>query len=425
MAKTLPAQPHIDWLKKAAKQQLDELRARDPAAKLHQAQLAVARDYGFASWRALKAHVDARSLDGQIIAAAKEGRADELDALLAQHPAKIAITGSQWNRPLLHIAAGEGRVDCIDVLLRRGFDIATRDRLDNATALHWAAQYGTVDVVKRLVEAGADIDGEGDAHEIGVIGWATCFRNVRQEAADYLLKQGAKPTIFSAVALNRADLVRALVQQDPRLVRTRKMSRFEHYRTPLHFAVLKNRPEMVKLLLELGADASEKDGRGYTPLSLVTPKSNQTIAAMLIAAGASPSERRTNRFELVVPILSVTDMRASLDYYVEKLGFEKKWEWGEPADFACVARDEVELFLSLGAQRVATGSWISIFVQDVDALYDDYKKRGAIIRKPPTEYPWGMREMNVEDLDGHHFRLGTDGGTENRTYNYEKEDETV
>jgi hypothetical protein len=49
MPKTLPAHPHIDWLKKTAKQQLDEMRARDPAAKLHQAQLAVARDYGFPS----------------------------------------------------------------------------------------------------------------------------------------------------------------------------------------------------------------------------------------------------------------------------------------------------------------------------------------------------------------------------------------
>jgi ankyrin repeat protein/catechol 2,3-dioxygenase-like lactoylglutathione lyase family enzyme len=425
MPKALPAQPHIDWLKKTAKQQLDELRTRDPAAKLHQAQLAVARDYGFPSWRALKAHVDAQSIDGRIIAAAKDGRADELDALLARHPDKLVITGSQWNRPLLHIAAGEGHLACVNVLLRRGFDIATRDRLDNATALHWAAQYGTVDVVTRLVEAGADIDGEGDAHEIGVIGWATCFRNVRREAADYLLSRGAKPTIFSAVALNRADLVRALVQQDGKLLRAAKMSRFEHYRTPLHFAVLKNRPEMVKLLLELGAEATGKDGRGYTPLSLVTPKSNQTIAAMLIAAGASPNERHTNRFELAVPILSVTDMRASLDYYVDKLGFKKKWEWGDPPDFACVARDEVELFLSLGTQRVAAGSWISIFVQDVDALYEDYKQRGAIIREPPTEYPWGMREMNVEDLDGHRFRLGTDGGTENRTYNYEKENEAV
>ncbi|MEN3385684.1 MAG: hypothetical protein V7608_5728, partial [Hyphomicrobiales bacterium] len=101
MPKALPAQPHIDWLKKTAKQQLDELRTRDPAAKLHQAQLAVARDYGFPSWRALKAHVDAQSIDGRIIAAAKDGRADELDALLARHPDKLVITGSQWNRPLL------------------------------------------------------------------------------------------------------------------------------------------------------------------------------------------------------------------------------------------------------------------------------------------------------------------------------------
>ena len=114
MPKTLPAHPHIDWLKKTAKQQLDDMRAGDPAAKLHQAQLAVARDYGFPSWRALKAHVDAASLDGQIIAATAEGRAGDLDELLAQHPRKIAITGSDWNRPLLHIAAGKGHLDCVE-----------------------------------------------------------------------------------------------------------------------------------------------------------------------------------------------------------------------------------------------------------------------------------------------------------------------
>src|SRR5262249_17655290 len=70
------------------------LRARDASAKLHQAQLAVANDYGFPSWRALKARVDALSLDGQIMAAAKEGRARDLDALLAQHPRKITMTAA-------------------------------------------------------------------------------------------------------------------------------------------------------------------------------------------------------------------------------------------------------------------------------------------------------------------------------------------
>ena len=187
MPKTLPAHPHIDWLKKTAKQQLDELRARDPSARLHQAQLAVARDYGFASWRALKAHVDAPSIDGRIIAAAKQGRADDLDALLARHPRKIEITGGDLDRPLLHIAAGEGHLDCVNVLLRRGFDVERRDRGDNATALHWAAQFGKLAVVERLIEAGTDIDGESDLHQVGVIGWATCFKHVRHEVADCLL----------------------------------------------------------------------------------------------------------------------------------------------------------------------------------------------------------------------------------------------
>lgn len=414
MPKALPPQPHIDWLKKAAKQQLAALRRHDASAKLHQAQLAVANEYGFPSWRALKARVDILSLDGQIIAAAKEGRAHDLDRLLTEHPRKIAITGSQWNRPLLHIAAAEGHLDCVNALLRRGFDIATRDTFDNATALDWAAQFGTVEVIKRLLDAGADVDGEGDEHQIGVIGWATCFKHVRTEAANYLLARGAKPTIFSAISLNRTDLVRKLVADDPRLLRVRKMSRFEHHRTPLHLAVLKNYPQMVKLLLELGADASAKDSRGYTPLSLATAKTNSDIAAALIAAGADPNERSANRFEHVVPILAVKNLAASIAYYVDKLGFEKKWEWGDPPDFASVGREEVELFLSLNSQG-GPGMWMSIFVQDIDALYEAYKKTGAIIRKPPADYPWGVREMTVEDLDGHCLRMGGDGGGENRS----------
>lgn len=413
MPKALPPNPHIDWLRKTAKERLAELRAQDASAKLHQAQLAIANDYGFASWRALKARVDALSLDGQIIAAAKDGRADDLDRLLTQHPRMITVTGSSWSRPLLHIAAGEGHLDCVNVLLRHGFDISTRDRFDTATALHWAAQFGSVEVVARLIEAGADVDGEGDAHQIGVIGWATCFKQVRKEAADYLLGHGAKPTIFSAVALNRADLVRKLVAEDPTLLRTRKMSRFEHYRTPLNLAVLKNRAQMVGLLLELGADAAAKDSRGYTPLGLATARTNAAIATTLIAAGANPKEQNVNRFELVVPILVVSDMPASIDYYVNRLGFERKWEWGDPPDFACVARDQVELFLSQTVKSVPA-SWISIFVQDIDALYETYQRSGAIIREPPADYPWGLREMTVEDPDGNRMRMGGDGGGEYR-----------
>jgi uncharacterized glyoxalase superfamily protein PhnB len=52
--------------------------------------------------------------------------------------------------------------------------------------------------------------------------------------------------------------------------------------------------------------------------------------------------------------------------------------------------------------------WISIFVEDVDNLYEEYKQSGAAICEPPTNYPWSMREMLVEDLDGHRLRMGSE-----------------
>ena len=406
MTKALPPRPDIEWLKKAAKEQLAELRASDPDAKLHQAQLAIAQDYGFKSWRALKTHVDALSLDGQIIAAASKGNADELARLLAEHPAKLGITGGRWNVPLLHVAADAGQLDCVALLLQRGFDVNKRDRLDRASALHWAAQGGHLDVVKHLIDAGADIDGKGDEHEMNAIGWAACFQQVRQEVAEFLLSRGAEPTIFAAIALGRADLVRRLVEGNSQLV-SRQMSRFEHRRMPLHFAVLKNRPDMVELLLELGADPAAKGDRGNTPLNYATSKTDKAIAARLIAAGANPREQGLNRFESCVPILSVKNVSNSIAYYVDKLGFEKEWDWGTPPTFGCVFRDTVRIFLSQNTQG-APGTWISIFVHDVDALHDDYVRRGAIIRQPPTNFPWGVREMNVEDPDGHQLRMGSE-----------------
>jgi ankyrin repeat protein len=413
MAKTLPDKPNLDWLKKAAKERLAILRAQDPSARLHQGQLEIARDYGFANWRALKAHVDSRSVDGQVIAATLAGDVAALGRLLETYPRKLALTGGPWNAPLLHLAAERGHLECVGLLLRQGFEVGTRDRTDKATALHWAASGGHLAVGKRLLAAGADVDGEGDAHDLGVIGWATCFRTVHRDFAEFLLARGAKPTILSSVALGRADLVQKLVELDPSRLGSMRMSRFDHHRTALHLAVLKNQPSMVRLLVDLGADPCARDSRGYAPIDFVTPESDPAIAEILLAAGAETPMRRANRFERLVPVLKVGSLAAALDYYVDKLGFRKRFEWGSPATFASVSRDDVEIFLSQ-EERVGPAS-LSVFVQDVDALYDDYQASGALIRRPPFEFPWGVRGMDVEDVDGHHLRFSGDGAAEHRS----------
>ncbi len=72
----------------------------------------------------------------------------------------------------------------------------------------------------------------------------------------------------------------------------------------------------------------------------------------------------------------------------------------------CDARDQVSFFLCQETQGQA-GMWLSVFVDDVDTLYREYQLRGAVIRQKPTNFPWGVREMNVEDPDGHRLRMGS------------------
>jgi hypothetical protein len=50
--------------------------------------------------------------------------------------------------------------------------------------------------------------------------------------------------------------------------------------------------------------------------------------------------------------------------------------------------------------------WIG--VSDVDLLHADVLAKGAGVRQPPANYPWGSREMHVEDPDGNVLRFGSE-----------------
>jgi ClpA/ClpB-like protein len=58
MSRHLPAHANLDHLKKQSKDLLHDLQERNPGSQLADAQHAIAREYGFASWPKLKAHVE-------------------------------------------------------------------------------------------------------------------------------------------------------------------------------------------------------------------------------------------------------------------------------------------------------------------------------------------------------------------------------
>lgn len=265
--RSLPDNPNLDWLRKEAKRRLAELRVAQPSAKLADAQFNLARAYGFASWRALRKHIDALSDEGRLFDAARRGDVATLTELLDANPAHVQAREKPYAWTLLHAAAHTGQLAVVDLLLARGLEVDVREKGDNTCAMHWAAAAAHLDVVRRLADAGGDVVGHGDDHELEIIGWATCWDGCDDAAhravADFLVGRGARHHIFSAIAINLAAEVRRIVAADPSAL-NRRMSRNEGNQTPLHFAVRMNRQEMVSLLVELGADPLAVDAEGQS-----------------------------------------------------------------------------------------------------------------------------------------------------------------
>src|SRR5262245_50139008 len=127
----LPDSPSLEWLRKHAKQRLRELRETHPAARLSDAQLDVARGYGFTSWRALKAHIDGLSVEARLLEAAGTGDVQTLTALIDEDPRRLHVRSKPYGWSLLHAAAHAGRLAAVDLLIQRGLDVNARERGDN------------------------------------------------------------------------------------------------------------------------------------------------------------------------------------------------------------------------------------------------------------------------------------------------------
>ena len=134
----LPARPSMAWLRKTAKENLAAMRVVDPAARLADTQRAVARHYGFASWRQLKMHVDAINSDAARLAAAIiSGEVAVVDEVLRRRPwlvdaandpdDAVRPSDSKEMRPI-HLAVANDKPDVVRVLLSHGADSSLRTR---------------------------------------------------------------------------------------------------------------------------------------------------------------------------------------------------------------------------------------------------------------------------------------------------------
>lgn len=121
------------------------------------------------------------------------------------------------------------------------------------------------------------------------------------------------------------------------------------------------------------------------------------------------------RITASAPVLLVRDVVAAANYYRDCLGFHYEQFYGEPPNFCILHRDGHYLMLAQAENHSQLKPYREVienmcnayyWVDAVDALFEEFKARGAKIGFHPCTQPYGVRELGIQDLDGHDITFG-------------------
>jgi len=171
----LPAEPNLEHLKKVAKHRLRAMRVAAPSTKLTDAQFQIAREYGFANWRALKTEIDRRRTPSEA-ASAKRLKAGPPDPSLEIYARPQRLVKLNTRRRLNICVMGAGSPT---VVLAAGA---------NASTSHWARVQP--EVAKHALTVSFDKAGRGFS-DSGPL--PRCAAATVGDLRMALAKTGAKP----------------------------------------------------------------------------------------------------------------------------------------------------------------------------------------------------------------------------------------
>jgi catechol 2,3-dioxygenase-like lactoylglutathione lyase family enzyme len=115
----------------------------------------------------------------------------------------------------------------------------------------------------------------------------------------------------------------------------------------------------------------------------------------------------------IAPQFFTTDIPRTLAYYKEKLGFECVGTWLDPPVYAIVARDDHAIHFRCAEPPVANPAKYTeelldayLLVEDADALYVEFARKGVVFTRGLADMPWKSREFVVKDCDGRLLAFG-------------------
>ena len=290
----LPRHPHLDQLRKQAKDLLEQFRAGDSAAvtevhqferapdpanfALHDAQRVLARAYGYASWPKLRAFVDGANV-ARLAEAVQAGDVETVRTLLETRPelAGMDLAGDDERRAL-HLAVLGNDPAMVRLLMQNGADAhkGIFPHRDATTALALARERGALDLVTIMEEEEQ--------------------RRRQSMSCPNAAVSPLQEQINQAIGAGEHAAAIALLEADESLIRACD----RNGGTPLHAAAQAGSEQMVAWLLGKHADPRKQDIEGLTPIdraALAAFRWNdgaarfRTIARQLMDAGAPNSVR--------------------------------------------------------------------------------------------------------------------------------------
>jgi ankyrin repeat protein len=259
--RTLSPRPHLDQLRRQAKELLRaytrgdasavaEICAHfdggDPASfALHDAQLVIARAHGFQSWPKLKAFIDGVTVR-RLAAAIRDGDREGVRAMLAARPELVNIDQAENDeRKPLHIAVLARQTEIVRLLMQRGADPhrGIWPHRSATGALTMADERGEVEIAAIIRDEEAR-----RAH-------------VRPESLD----PETLAALSAAFERGDEDGIISTFAEHPSLVRLVD----DRGRTALHWAAVRLWPRLAAWLLDNGVDANARTPNGEAARDLI------------------------------------------------------------------------------------------------------------------------------------------------------------
>jgi len=119
----------------------------------------------------------------------------------------------------------------------------------------------------------------------------------------------------------------------------------------------------------------------------------------------------------IMPCFIISDLNASVSFYVDKLGFEILYEGPDENPYwTIVGRDNISIMLKAVAPEIKPipnrtrhewAPWDAyISTADPDMLFEEYRSNGVAFRQPMQNNSDDLRGFEIEDADGYVLFFG-------------------